>query len=673
MKVSLNWLKEYVEIDLPASELTERLTHTGFNLEEMEERGGDVMIDLEVTSNRPDCLGHLGVAREIAAILGRELKYPAVESRETGKPAPEQTSVKVVAPDLCPRYIARIINHVKIGPSPKWMVDRLETIGIRAINNVVDITNYVMMECGQPLHAFDLDKLSGRQIIVRQARPQEPFIAIDHSEHKLDRETLVIADAERAVALAGVMGGFNSEVSDQTRHILLESAEFEPVSIRRTARKLNLHSDSSYRFERKIDPVGTEWASRRAAALIAQLAEGQLAPGAVDVWAHPFKPAAVTVKFDHVKAVLGINVDPAVATRILTSLGFTVDRTDVEQLVVTVPSFRAEVTRPIDLIEEIGRIHGFNKIPLRDTINIAAVPPSKAERQARIVHEALNAAGYSEAITVSLMELKYANLFTDVPAENVLRIADARRQVNDALRCSLVPSLLLARRLNQDAGNAASDLYEIARVYPPGDRGKLPREQRHLAILSSAADPRSLRGTLELMLRRLNIAEKITLVPKPMEWFLPDQSAQILLGGRAIGILGTIGPAMQKTFDLKKSAAVAEINFDVIAAQPLNPVAVTPLPKFPAIERDLSIIVGEEITWDRIRTVIADLAVPDLETVEFGELFRGKQIPKGQKSLFFTLRYRNPGRSLTHEEVDAYQQKVIEALAQACRAQLRTV
>ncbi|MFA5863958.1 MAG: phenylalanine--tRNA ligase subunit beta [Phycisphaerae bacterium] len=673
MKVSFNWLKDYVEIDLPAMELAEKLIHTGFNIESIKDLPADILLDLEVTSNRPDCLGHIGIARETAAILGKELKLPSVEYAAAGRPVTAQTVVEVVAPKLCPRYVARVINNVKIGPSPKWIVDRLEAIGIRSINNVVDITNYVLMETGQPLHAFDLDKLSGRKIIVRPAKPGERFVAIDHSAHELDSETLVIADAERAVALAGIMGGINSEVSESTKDILLESAEFDPVCIRRTARKFNLHSDSSYRFERRIDPVNVDWASRRAVDLIVRLCGGEAAQGEIDVWTKPVTPTKIELKFKKIKDVLGIEVEIPVVLRILKSLGFAIEGHDSEKMTVLSLPFRAEVSRPIDLVEEIGRIVGLNKIPTVDSISITAVSSSRMEKMTRLVHQALNQCGFSEAVTVTLVEPKFAALFTDVPSDNVLRVASTRRQVNDALRCSLIPSLLSVRVLNQDAGNAVSDVYEIARTYRPNPAGKLPLEEKHLAILSSLADVRSVRGTLELMFRLINSPEKIRLVSKPMPWFLPDQSAQVFLGSRPIGIIGTINPETQKIFDLKKPSAVAEINFDVMTDLPFEPAVFSPLPKFPAIERDLSIIVDEQVSWETIERVILGLRISDLESIDFGELFRGKQIPKGQKSLFFTLRYRNLDRSLTHEEVDADQQRVIQALAESCKAQLRTI
>jgi phenylalanyl-tRNA synthetase beta chain len=671
MKVSFDWLKDYVAIDASADVVADKLINTGFNLEEVREVGGDTMLDLEVTSNRPDCLGHLGVAREVAAILGNDMKLPSVEVKGAGKSVTELASVEVLAPELCPRYTARVITGVKVGPSPAWLIKRLETIGLRSVNNVVDITNYVLFETGQPLHAFDLDKLAGKKIVVRQARSEEPFTAIDHSEHKLDSWMPVIADAERAVALAGVMGGVNTEVTEATNNILLESAVFEPISIRKTARKLNLQSDSSFRFERKVDPVGVEWASKRAAVMIVELCGGTPADGMIDVWANPWSAKTVELKFEKLDAVLGFKVAAEKAAQILKALGFEIASQDSEKVTVVVPSYRADVTRPIDLIEEIGRIAGFDNVPIRETISVRAVPPSKTKQLNRLVHQALNQCGFNEAITVTLVEPKVANLFTNVEKDCVLRVAGVRRQANDAIRCSLLPSLLETRRLNQDAGNEVSDLYEIAHVFLPGKSSELPREYQQLAILNSQGDFRAIRGALELIVKLVNSPQPLRIELKPMEWFLPDQSAVILLGEKEIGIMGTITPKIQKQFELKKSAAVAQLNYDMLKELPLLPVAVAPLPKFPTIERDLSIIVDERVHWAQIEAAIKALELSDLEAVEFGELFRGKQIPKGQKSLFFRLRYRNPERSLTHEEVDQEQKRVISMLEKSFKAQLR--
>src|SRR5579871_3685066 len=322
MIVSFRWLKDYVPLSVSAEELTRRLMLAGLNHEETVAHGDDLAIDLEITSNRPDCLGHIGVAREAAVLLNKLLKLPAAAAPSSGKTTTgELARVSIEAPELCPRYTARVMRGVKIKSSPDWLVRRLATIGIAAINNVVDITNYVLMECGQPLHAFDLAKLQGRQIVVRQARRGERFEAINHKQYELEPGMCVIADAERAVALGGVMGGADSEVSSSTTELLIESAEFAPRSIRNTARKLNLHSDSSYRFERGLDPAGVDWASRRACELILQLAGGELAAGVIDLGTQPAARAPSTLRFGQLARILGIDIPSATARRILTALG----------------------------------------------------------------------------------------------------------------------------------------------------------------------------------------------------------------------------------------------------------------------------------------------------------------------------------------------------------------
>ncbi len=673
MKVSIDWLRSYVDIDIPIDELTERLTHIGFNLEELITVDGDTVLDLEVTSNRPDCLGHIGIAREIATILDKPLKVPAVElSEDNSVDINNQTSVEVLSPQLCPRYTARVINNVKVGPSPDWLVKRLEALGLRSVNNIVDITNYVLLETSQPLHAFDFDKLAGKKIIVRKANNGEQFVAIDHSEHKLSPDDLIIADEQRPVALAGVMGGLNTEVTETTKNILLESAQFDPISIRRTARKLNLHSDSSYRFERKVDLVNVEYASRRAAHLICEIADGTVSAGLIDIWQNPFTPTKINFDVRQIKKVLGIDVSIGQCEKIFTSLGITIDSSDNGIFELTIPSHRSDLTRPIDLVEEIGRIVGLDKIPTSERISITTQPACPSEKIFRSTHQALNHCGYYETITVTLVEPKYSAMFTDIAESKVLKINAAQRMSNNALRCSLIPSLLMVRKTNQDAGNQSSDLYEIARVYLPRKANELPEEQIHLAIISSSADIRSIRGVFELMCKLTNVPEQITFEPKPMSFFLPDQSAKVLLGDKEIGIAGTINPEIQKQFELKKPVTVVEINFDRILNLPTEPPIFTPLPKFPAIRRDFSMIVDEDIKWDEIAQAIKGLNIDDLREISFGEMFRGKQIPKGKKSLFFSVLFRNPSQSLTHEQAERYQQRIIDLLEKTFDAKLRT-
>jgi len=438
--VSWNWLKDYVVLDIEPEELARRLMMAGLNHESTKTVDDDLAIDLEVTSNRPDCLGHLGVAREAAVLCGHPLRLPPAAPRESQPAAAELTRVAIECPELCPRYIARVIRGVRIGPSPDWLVGRLRTLGISSINNVVDVTNYVLMECGQPLHVFDLTKLTGRQILVREARTGERLEAIDHKTYELSPGMCVIADEQSPVAVGGVMGGAASEVSAATTEILLEAAQFDPASVRATARRLNLHSDSSYRFERGVDPEGVDWASRRAAQWIQELAGGHeqvhVAAGSVDVGRQPAPRAPVVLRFDQLRRILGIEIDPAEVCRILQALGNTersvvfparVDyrgsspagqAADGGAVEVVPPSWRADLTREIDLIEEVARIHGYDAIPEDVSVPMATSARSIEDWVLAEVRQVLTAAGFDEALTVSVVEEDWSAAFspwTDAP------------------------------------------------------------------------------------------------------------------------------------------------------------------------------------------------------------------------------------------------------------------
>jgi phenylalanyl-tRNA synthetase beta chain len=363
MIVSWTWLHDYLPLAMPPEAVVARLIMAGLNHEHTARVGDDWAIDLEVTSNRPDCLGHLGVAREIAVLFDIPLQVPPAELRESATPAARLTKVRIDCPSLCYRYSARVMRGVRVGPSPSWLADRLRTLGIEVINNVVDVSNYVMMECGQPLHTFDLARLRGREIVVRAACPGEPFVAINHKTYLLDAEMCVIADAEVPVALGGVMGGAETEVGAGTTELLIESAEFAPLSIRTTARKLSLHSPSSYRFERGVDPEGVDWASRRCCELIAQVAGGEIAAGSVYVGRDIDRPTPIVLRYSQLPRLLGIEVPPDAVRRILGALGTRELRSTVERVEVLPPSWRRDLTREIDLIEEVARIHGYDQIP----------------------------------------------------------------------------------------------------------------------------------------------------------------------------------------------------------------------------------------------------------------------------------------------------------------------
>ena len=414
MIVSWNWLKDYVPLDLSPAEVAERLMMAGLNLESIEPHGDDQAIDLEVTSNRPDCLGHIGVAREASVLFDKPLTIPLANVKSNGQPIEAVTSVAIECLDLCPRYVARVIRGVKIGPSPKWLRDRLEAIGITPINNVVDVTNYCLMESGQPFHAFDFDKLRGGRIVVRRAKPNEKLQAIDHNEYTLTSDMCVICDAERPIAVAGVMGGAATEISGSTTNVLIEVADFSSMSIRATARKLNLHSPSSYRFERGVDAHQMDWASRRCCELIQQVAGGELLEGSIWAGQPPVaEPTKVSLRTNQLRRILGIDIPATESHRILVALGLkpSSDQTETDGTKhYLAPSWRRDLSREADLIEEVARIHGYDKIPEDVFVPLSLSQKSLTERVLDRIRDTLTAAGFFETITLTFVSSELAEL-----------------------------------------------------------------------------------------------------------------------------------------------------------------------------------------------------------------------------------------------------------------------
>jgi phenylalanyl-tRNA synthetase beta chain len=655
---------------------------TGLNHETTSDVEGDLAIDLEVTSNRPDCLGHIGIAREAAVVLGREVTIPEVKY-PTGTPgAAESTRVEVSCPDLCPRYIARVIRGVKIGPSPEWMRRRLATCGVRAINNVVDVTNYVLLEASQPLHAFDLDKLAEHRIVVRRARPGETIVAIDQKRYELQKDMCVIADANRAVAVAGVMGGFDTEVNDGTTNLLIESAEFDPLSVRRTSRALGLSSPSSYRFERGIDPAGVEWASRRCCQLITETAGGVVADGAVVVEQPIGSRTPIVLRFGQLKRILGIDVDPAEARQILVRLGLVELRHDATRVEVRPPSWRRDLEREIDLIEEVGRIHGYDHVPEDVEVPMTTAPRTESERVESAIRQTLVGAGFFEAATMSFVEQSLVECFRVWSDAKPLAVEHSSRRQENVLRQSLVPSLLVARRLNESRGTTDSELFEIARVYLPNAAGgggrraegqqrvdSLPDEPIHLA-LASGRDVREMKGVIENLLTQLHATATLAVQAIDRPEFA-SRGAELRLDGQLIGFLGQLSNRLAAQFDLRATCVVAELNVDRLrAAAQLIP-QYRSVPNLPASQRELSLIVDDAVLWSAVESVVRSAAGPHLESIQFLDLYRGRPIPASRKSLHFGMTFRAADRTLTHEEVDQSQQAVIAACKEKLGAELR--
>lgn len=672
MIVSWNWLKEYVKLDMPVETLTERLMMAGLNLEEVADVEGDLGIDLEVTSNRPDCLSHIGVAREVGVLFNRGLQLPPATPVAKGPPIESLAAVENRAADVCPQYIARLVRNVKVAPSPDWMQRRLKTLGIRPINNVVDVTNYVLMECSQPLHAFDFDRLHGGKIVVRRGDPGEKIAAIDQRQYELTSEMCVIADADRPVAIAGVMGGLDTEIGPQTANVLIETAEFTPLSVRNTARKLALHSDSSYRFERGIDRHGLDWASRRCTQLILNLAGGELCSGSIfaGTTPDPHRPPIV-LRLSQIPRILGIEIPREAVVRILKALGLAeAASADAGTVAFVPPSWRRDLAREIDLIEEVARIHGYDKIPEEVLVPLEVSQATLYDQLCQRLADVLLAAGFFEAVTLSFVGDDLAGLFRPWSDSQPLRVEHSSRQRENILRQSLIPSLLQSRRQNERHGTFNAQLFEFARAFL-GAEPERPETQPPLLGFVSGKSFAEVKGIVELLVKRTN--RQAVLVARPVDRpeFLAGRGCELLVDGRRLGWLGEIADDVRTRLDLHDPVTAAEIDLSVLEriANFFPPYA--PIPEYPAVERDLNFVLDEAVSWQELEEIVRGAAGPLLESVAFASQYRGQQIPASKKSYVLRLHYRAADRTLTTEEVDVSQKTVVEACHQKLAAALR--
>ncbi len=668
MKISLQWLNDYLPGPLDAAAIAEAHTHGGLPVEVIDRVGDDTVIDVEVTSNRGDCLSHLGVAKELSALLNRPFKVPDARPAEARRPASGVVGVSIESLALCPHYVARVITGVKIGASPAWMVKRLEAIGLRSINNVVDITNYVMFEMGQPLHAFDLAKIGGGKIIVRPARENEKITSLDGHERKLTPGMLVIADASKPVALAGVMGGQDSEVSAGTTSILLESARFDPLSIRKTARSLAMKSDSSYRFERGIDPTLPERASQRAAELILQLAGGELLAGSVVAGASGYSPKKLSLRMAKIKSVLGVEISKADAMAALkrdhlnpVDAGQTID--------VTIPSNRLDLNIEVDLVEEVARVLGYDIIPVRDEISIRLSPPDPKLAAMEVVRSTLVAAGFFESWTATFVTDSLAGDFLPAGAKGLPRVDPIVRKADGQLRPSILPGMLEAVRRNENAGTSGARLFETGGAFWLDAAGKVVESSR-VALVGSAG-LRELRGAVETLLAKLDAKRQVKIVPAPAAGFDAGASGRIEWAGQPVGTIGKIDRKVIDKLSLKESPAAAELDLAaLIAAAQLVPQQ-SPLPRYPSVRRDLSLVVADTVRYEAIDTVVREIKPANLEEIEYVTTYRGKPLEKGSKSVTITLVFRSPTGTLTSEQVEGAVASVVSAAKEKVGATLR--
>lgn len=648
----------------------------------------DSVLDISITPNRPDCLNVIGIAREIAALTHQRVRYPLCSLPDQGEEIRRKTSVTILAPELCPRYVVRMIEGVKIGPSPEWMRNRLEKVGIRSINNVVDVTNYVMMEYGQPLHAFDFEFLEEERIVVRKAKEGEEFTTLDGVKRTLDGRMLMICDGVKPVAIAGVMGGLNSEIREETKTVFLESAYFDPAENRRTSKKLGLETEAAYRFGRGIDYGGVLNAANRAAQLIRELGGGRVVEGALDVASLVFKMGPIRMSVRKVNQVLGIEISSKQMRSYLEDLDLEVREEGDDILIVTPPSFRRDLEREIDLAEEIARMDGYEKIPVTLPKGSSFSEMKNRDRLfERRASEILIHHGYHEVVTYSFTSascLDSISLSPDDPRRRPLRILNPLTEDFSIMRTSLVPGLLETARYNLSWKNSNLKLFELKRVFFPQEGEKLPREPRFLAGLVMgfdsephwASSPRQVdfhdvKGCIEDLFEALQIKGVKFIKTEDVPYLHPGRSARVLLEKEVLGVLGEVHPEVRNHYEIQSKAYLFELDFEQIIRWAREEKRLKPLPKFPAVYRDLSLVVDEELEAGKLGEAIWAFQESFIDEVNLFDVYRGAPIPAGKKGLSYRIRYQALDRTLTDEEVNQSHERVISGLKEIFNVGLR--
>jgi phenylalanyl-tRNA synthetase beta chain len=642
----------------------------------------DTVFEIDLTPNRADCLSVIGVAREVAAIQRRRLKYPRVTIPDADDRITGLASVSIAAPDHCPRYAARVLEDVVVKPSPFWLQDRLLSVGLRPINNIVDVTNFVMLECGQPLHGFDLDRLAGNRIAVRTAGQGETFVTLDQKERVLDPEMLMICDAEKPVAIAGVMGGLNSEIHTETTRVLIESACFDPLSVRKTSKKLGLVTDASRRFEKGVDPAGTVLAASRAAQLMAKVSGGRIAGGVIDAHPRPWAPRPIRLSVDRTHRLLGVRVDKKKISRLLSAIEFKVASTPQrDELEVTAPSFRVDITRPEDLMEEVARLSGFDTIPVTFPAMPAGkrLPASGLELRQRI-KTVLNGLGFTEVITYSFIHSQSCDrlqLPEDDPRRGVVAVLNPLAEDQAVMRSSLLPGLLETMRFNLAQQTKRIKIFEIGKVFLQAAGAELPDEPEIIAGLWTGArqalswhgkdtpcDFYDLKGTVEGLLGALKLqGVRFSRMPDSgCRYIRPGHSARILAAGREVGLIGEIHPRVRAAFDLKQTGFVFELDAGALAALLSETRYRLRIQKFPAVTRDITLVMDQGLEAQQVLDAVGAMNLDLLERIRLFDLFVGEPIPPDKRSLSFRLTYRSPEKTLEDAEVNSLHQVVTDRL-----------
>jgi phenylalanyl-tRNA synthetase beta chain len=689
MNISYNWLKDLVEIDLSPAELAVKLTNAGHAVEGIHAAGDDFVFDVDLTSNRGDCLSHLGIAREIGVITNYELR---ITNYEDQKPKTEDRNlVTIEDPDLCHRFTARVIRGVRIGPSPDWLVKRLEAVGERSINNVADITNYVMHELGNPMHSFDLNKLAGKRIVVRRARSGEPIKTLDETERKFDETMVAVCDAEKPVAVGGVMGGFDSSITEETTDVLLEVAYFKRESIRQTSRTLKLSTEASHHFERGVDIENLVRSSNRATALICEIAGGT-AGEFVDVYPTKFERKAVESKDIGlaVKRLTGLEVKFDEILRILNALGLE-SKIAPESRIFIAPTWRHDLTIEEDLVEEVARIVGFDKIEEKLPPSLGAGEYQPDEIRKFQLRQTLANLGFDEALSYSFIDAKHDTTFALIPEfvhenldEKFVTLQDSIIEGAVRMRPTLLTGLLDAVRTNLNFQNRNLRLFEIGKVFSASSKeNELPNERELFALVVTGSetlenkafaarefDFYDAKGALESAVGATH-GPPLEFAAKDVRHLRKGQSAEIRLGGRTVGTIGRLSDEIAAGYKFRQPVFVAEIDLETILAQKQEPAQYRPLPVYPSIERDVSVLVKRSVSFAEIKRAIETQGFELLRKVEFVDVYEGKGVPDDERSLTVRLVYRSDERTLIEAEIEAVHSRILSELADKFGAKQR--
>ncbi len=679
MKISLDWIKDFVDIDLPLAKLVDKLDMIGLMVEEWEEKGSDIILDIETYANRPDTLGHLGVAREMAAALNLKLKKQKWPLTEIQEATSELCEVKIYEPDLCPRYCGIVVQDVHVGTSPEWLRKRIEAVGLSPINNVVDVTNYVLFSTSHPIHAFDLEKLSGRKIIIRRAKEGEGIRTLEEEDVSLSSEMLVIADEDKPVAIAGVIGGLESSVQEDTQDIFIESAYFNPVSIRKTSKKTGISTDASYRFERGADVSFPPQAALMAASLMSQFG-GKASKGILDAYPKPIKEKAVVLRNQRIFDLLGLEIDEKFSEKTLSRLGFQVELKREGLWSVQVPSHRVDVEREADLIEEIARFYGYDKIPVHfPPLRVPEPPLDKKRERIEKSRQLLLCHGFDEVLNYSFSNPEEEAEFQT--GRTAIEIRNPFSSKASLLKTTLLGGLLDNVVWNRNRGAEGVHLFEIGNIYFKG-RTK-SHEQNTLALVttgqvgskqwnkkSERADFFRLKGALESLMAYLNY-DHFSFKEEDHTFFRKKNSLVLVLKEDAVGYLGLLKKSLLDAYSLDEPVWAAELNLDALFEKTAQAFQYSPVTRFPTVIRDVSFIAERDVSFQNIREAVEKLSLSHLMSFDIHDRFAGSSIPKGKVSLSFRFVFSHQNRTLKTEEVDKLQQKIINTLGASFNFQLR--